>query len=318
MFWNEKISNHSEKRVCRINCRINNCYPLLMQEEGFCKRIILYEKGGNTMVIWPKNKKIAVVLTFDFDGETYWIGKNERSTKVFANLSRGQYGPHEGIYRVLNMLDELEVKGTFFVPGYIAETYQDQVKMIHEKGHEIGYHGYMHEQKRGISREEELARMEKCEAILAGITGKKPVGHRGPGGIIHPFTMEMIAERGYLYSSNMKDTNSPYIHEVAGKKIVELPTDEYYDDATYYWFSLTQPVHRDIVPPETVNECWGLDFEQLLDEPGSIMVLHMHPQLIGRAGRIRALGEFVGYMKAHGAWIATGEEVANYVLAQSK
>ena len=270
------------------------------------------------MVVWPNNKRVAVVLTFDFDAETYWIGKNEKSTHVFANLSRGQYGPHEGIYRVLDMLDTQDVQATFFVPGYVAEKYAEQVALIHQKGHEIGYHGYLHEQKRGISREEETARMEQCEKILAGITGKKPIAHRGPGGIIHPFTMELLAERGYLYSSNMKDTNSPYIHQAGGKQIVELPQEDILDDAAFYWFSLTAPIHRDIVPPETVNECWKLDFDALCEEPGSVVVLKCHPQLVGRAGRVRALGELIGYMKTQGAWIATGEEVANYVLAQSK
>ena len=82
----------------------------------------------------------------------------------------------------------------------------------------------MHEEKRGISRAEEEARMEKCEALIKSITGRKPVGHRGPGSIFHPFTMEMLAERGYLYSSNMKDTDSDYFHEIGNKKLLELPT----------------------------------------------------------------------------------------------
>lgn len=273
------------------------------------------------MVVWPNEKKIAVVLTFDFDGETYWIGKNEKSAKVFANMSRGKYGPNEGFYRVMNLLEKQELKATFFIPGYMIENYPEQVKQVHEAGHEIGYHGYLHEQKRGIDREEEVERMEKCEKLIASITGRRPVGHRGPGSIIHPFTMEELAKRGYLYSSNMKDTNTPYFHEEIGKygPIVELPVEDYMDDSTYYFFCLTPPVvHRDIVPPSFVNGCWQADFDQLVTEPGSIMVLHLHPQFIGHAGRIRAFSELITYMKQHDAWFATAEDVAQYVLEQSK
>ena len=269
------------------------------------------------MVIWPKNKKIAVVLTFDFDGETYWIGKNERSTKVFANLSRGQYGPHEGIYRVLNMLDELEVKGTFFVPGYIAETYQDQVKMIHEKGHEIGYHGYMKEQKRGISREEELARMEKCEAILAGITEKKPVGHRGPGGVMYDYSVEMFYKRGYIYSSNHRDVDGPFFHRINGKEIpfLEFPKDSLYDDG-FYMCTLSEPMRESMKSPREAIKMMKAEFDGLAEEGGRMITFVFHPQLSGHPGRLRVLSEFIGYMKAHGACFMRSDEAARYLIEQ--
>jgi len=270
------------------------------------------------MVVWPNDTNLAVALTFEFDAEMYWYGKDPKCIKTFANLSRGQYGPHEGIYRVIKMLDRQEVKATFFIPGWVAENYPEQVELIHAKGHEIAYHGYMHEEKRGISRAEEEERMEKCEKIIAGITGKRPVGHRGPGSIIHPFTMELLAERGYLYSSNMKNTNSPYFHAHNGNNVVELPVDEYLDDATYYFFSYSPFTHNNIHAPNFVNDCWRTDFDALCQEPGSVLVFKCHPQLIGRAGRVRRFSELIGYMKTHGAWIAPAESIARYVLAQSE
>lgn len=47
------------------------------------------------------------------------------------------------------------------------------------------------------------------------------------------------------------------------------------------------------------------------------MCLKLHPQLIGRSGRIRMLERLVLYMRQNGAWIAGCEEVARYVLAQN-
>ena len=67
----------------------------------------------------------------------YWYGKSEKALDVFANLSRGQYGPDEGIYRVLTMLDQHQIKSTFFVPGWVIEHYPAQVELIHRNGHEI-------------------------------------------------------------------------------------------------------------------------------------------------------------------------------------
>ena len=42
----------------------------------------------------------------------------------------------------------------------------------------------------------------------------------------------------------------------------------------------------------------------------------LHPQFIGRACRVNALGELISYMKSRGAWITTNDEIARYVLQQ--
>ena len=48
------------------------------------------------------------------------------------------------------------------------------------------------------------------------------------------------------------------------------------------------------------------------------MYLHIGQNTVIRTDDIAALGNFIAYMKRHGAWIATCEEVARYVLAQAE
>lgn len=270
---------------------------------------------------WPNGKRIAVMLTFDFDAEYLRMSRAEsKGTHIgFTDFSRGQYGPHEGLLRCLDMLDTCHVKGTFFVPGIVMEQYRDHVCEIHRRGHELAYHGYEHESKRGISLEEETAHMERCEELFVSITGKKPVGHRGPESIIHPFTPELLAERGYLYSSSMKNCDWAYLLEKDGQKlpVVELPTDITMDDFTYYYFTFSDPAVRAMYTNREVIGNWKDEFDGLAEEGNKIFILKLHPQMIGRASRIAALGEFIAYMQRHGAWIATCEEVARYVLAQN-
>ena len=139
-------------------------------------------KTNGPGICWPDGKRIAVMVTFDFDAEFLRISRAEsKGTSIgFTDFSRGQYGPHTGLLRCLNMLDAHQVKSTFFVPGAVAEKYTEQVRMIHERGHELACHGYRHESVRGISREEEEAILDKSEAALMAVTGKRPAGHRGP------------------------------------------------------------------------------------------------------------------------------------------
>ena len=72
---------------------------------------------------------------------------------------------------------------------------------------------------------------------------KRQVGHRGPESIIHPFTPELLAQRGYLYSSSMKDCDWAYLWEKDGQvlPLVELPCDITMDDFTYFYFTFSDP-----------------------------------------------------------------------------
>lgn len=278
-------------------------------------------KTNGPLITWPDNKRIAVMLTFDFDAEYLRISRaKSKGTSIgFTDFSRGQYGPYEGLARCLDMLDTFGVKATFFVPGIVAEKYREQVESIHARGHELACHGYLHESERGISKEEEEARMEQCEAILESITGKRPAGHRGPESIIHPYTPKLLSERGYLYSSSMKDCDWAYQwqEDNASIPLVELPCDVMMDDFTYYYFTFSDPAVRAMYCNREVIQNWKNEFDGLAEEGNKIFVLKLHPQMIGRASRINALGQFIGYMQRHGGWIAPCEDVAKYVLAFS-
>ncbi|QOV18459.1 polysaccharide deacetylase [Blautia liquoris] len=279
-----------------------------------------YKIDGRTngpFITWPGNSRIAVMITFDFDAEFLRISRavSKGTTIGFSDYSRGQYGPHEGLKRCLDILELHNVKSTFFVPGIVAERYGRQVESICEHGHEIACHGYMHESKKDITKEEETEILEKSETALMSITGKHPVGHRGPQSVIHAFTPELLLERGYLYSSSMKDCDWAYLWEKEGKSLplVELPCDITMDDFTYFYFTFSDPAVRSMYTNREVFGNWKAEFDGLTEEGNKIFILKLHPQMIGRASRISALGRFIAYMKSHGAWITTCEEVARYV-----
>ena len=269
---------------------------------------------------WPEDKRVAVMLTFDFDADQLQTAHFGGQELIFADRSRGLYGPDEGIWRCLNMLKEQDVPATFFVPGIICERYGEQVRAIADGGHEIAYHGYLHNVHAApIPIEAERENMEKSEALIESIWGRRPVGCRTPGGFTQPYTIDLIHERGYKYSSALTPERScdwAYVYQREGKPIpvVELCTDVMTEDFPYYFFSLSHPVHKTPYNNDYVREIWQDEFDGRCMEGDKFLCLKLHPSLIGRASRIQMLGELVAYMKDHGAWIATCEEVADYVL----
>ncbi len=268
-------------------------------------------KNGDGMR-WPEGKRIAVMVTFDFDAELLRksvIGKREIG---FSDTSRGQYGPDEGLARCLAMLKRQDLRTTFFVPGRIAELYPEKVQQIAADGHELAYHGYMHEATVDMPAAEEETNMAKSEELLSQFSGKKPVGYRGPLDLLPNCALQLMQKRGYLYCSTLKDCDWAYIHE--DYPIVELPTEPTLDDFSWFYFSYADEATITCsYPVDYVYDVWRDNFDELANEGDKVMVLKLHPQLIGRSSRVRMLERFIAYMKANGAWLASCEEVANYV-----
>lgn len=264
---------------------------------------------------WPDGKRIAVMLTFDFDAELLRqsvIGKKDIG---FSDMSRGQYGPREGLPRCLAMLERQQVKSTFFVPGRIVELYPREVAAIAAAGHELAYHGYDHDARPGIPAEEEAANMARSEALLEGVSGEKVVGYRGPLDMMQECSLALIQERGYLYGSTLKDCDWAYVHE-GNVPVVELPTEPGIDDFSYFYFSYAdEKTITCSYPADYVYEVWREYFDELASEGDKVMVLKLHPQLIGRTSRIRMLERLVLYMRQNGAWLTTCRDAARYVLA---
>lgn len=261
---------------------------------------------------WPQGKRIAVMVTFDFDAQLLRqsvIGKRDIG---FSDYSRGQYGPDEGLCRCLQMLERQQLKTTFFVPGRIAEIYPEHVQKIIDAGHELAYHGYLHEASVDMLEAEENENMAKSEAVLEKMTGEKIVGYRGPLDLLPNCALDLMKQRKYLYCSTLKDCDWAYVHEKY--PIVELPTEPALDDLSYFYFSYADEATITCsYPVDYVYEFWKDNFDELANENDKIMVLKLHPQLIGRSSRIRMLERFIAYMKANGAWITTCKNVAEYV-----
>ena len=120
------------------------------------------------------NPRATVCLTFDFDAISIWIGPYGATSP--SMISRGEFGV-VGVERILRLLDRTGLPATFFVPGHTAETYPDAVRAIAAAGHEIGHHGYLHENPAALeSKERERAILERGLEALERVARVRPVG----------------------------------------------------------------------------------------------------------------------------------------------
>ena len=268
---------------------------------------MLEERHVKDQIEWPEGKRVAVFLSFDFQGgEDVKPDKNGRMNH--EEWTQGEYGPRTGIWRILRILDECEVKATFLTCGGIAERYPEQVKAIVQRGHEIAGHGYHHETARDLTKEEERDVIQRTTAMIEKRTGKRPVGWRSC--TQSPNSLELLMEQGYLWNSNSFSYDLPFVWEQEKRTIVELPRQPFGDGRTYG--------HRDSGNANDTLVVWKGMFDEFYEESKdgpAFCPFQFHPYVSSRPGRARALKEIILYMKKHaGVWFVKGSEVAELTL----
>lgn len=266
--------------------------------------------------IWPGGAQCAVQFTFDFDAETNWMSRDPDNRMRPGTLSQGTYGARVGVPKVLELLAQESLRGTFFVPGWVAEHRTERVEQILAGGHEIGHHGYLHKWVNPDKPEEELEELTLGLEALQRCVGVRPVGYRSPAGETSPNIIRLLTEHGFLYDSSLMDDINPYDHVLPDGRVgpVELPWHWSLDDAPFMLSSIK--VHRPIFTNQHIFDVWAAEFREIY-RWGGLFTLVMHPQAIGRPSRLALLRQFIAYTREFpNVWYATGAEIATAWRAQ--
>ncbi len=262
---------------------------------------------------WQGGARCAVALSFDSDHETNELRVGGQS---IGRLSWGQYGPRQGVPRILGALDRHGAKASFFVPAVSALLYPDEQRRLVAEGHEIGIHGWIHELNGELTADVERDLMLRAADTLEQVSGRRPVGMRTPSWDFSPSTLRIAREMGLLYDSSLMADDDPYELLEGGEAtgIVELPVEWIRDDAVYFSMNRTTAL-RPYTPPEGVFDIFRREFEGAYDE-GGLFLLTMHPHIIGYRSRIWILEALLELVSRADVWIATHAEIAAFVKAE--
>jgi len=110
---------------------------------------------------------------------------------------------------VLDVLDALNLKITFFIVGQDAalEKNHDVLKLITERGHEVGNHSFIHEPWLHLYPKDQIKKeILDTEDHIQRVTGQKPLGFRGPGFSWSHHLLEVLIDNDYLYDASTLPT----------------------------------------------------------------------------------------------------------------
>jgi peptidoglycan/xylan/chitin deacetylase (PgdA/CDA1 family) len=252
----------------------------------------------------------ACLVSFDVDAESAVLQVDRKYARHPTLMSHQAYGPRVGVPRLLEQLRSVDVRATFFVPGFTAERYPDVVRRIVADGHEVGWHGDLHESPHELEVGRQREIIERAAEVLEPLTGSRPIGYRAPWWQLSLESPQLLRDAGFAYDSSLMDDDVPYLLRTTSEPLVELPVHWSLDDWEQYGFFIDPPLGDAIELPAKMLELWRVELDAMHEE-GCLQVLTMHPFLSGRPARSRNVVRFVDYARElGGVWFATGAEIA--------
>jgi peptidoglycan/xylan/chitin deacetylase (PgdA/CDA1 family) len=281
-------------------------------------------------------KEIFCAFGVDVDAVAGWIGSYGGEDSP-DDISRGIFAGEVGTPRLVNLFKRFGIKTTWFIPGHSIETFPEQTALVVEAGHEIGIHGYTHENPISMTPSQEEEVLDKCIDLVAKVSGKRPTGYVAPWWEFSPVTNELLLKKGIKYDHSLMHRDfEPYYVRVGDKwtlidyskkpsewmrpltrgtetDLIEIPGSWYLDDLPPMMFIKKAPNSHGFVNPRHLEEMWRDQFDWVYREMDyAVFTFTIHPDVSGRPQVLLMLERLFNYIIRHpGVKFTTFDEIAN-------
>ncbi|MBO6674139.1 MAG: polysaccharide deacetylase family protein [Rhizobiales bacterium] len=279
-------------------------------------------------ILWPNGSRLAVSVVVNFEEGAEWqVGDGDPVSEPMGEVmsvvapgtrDMGQeqifaYGMRAGFWRFMDALSHYEFPATFFCCGQAVERAPELARQITDQGHEAACHGWRWRPQTDYeTSEDEGADLDRAIAAIQAATGRKPTGFfcRGSESV---WTRGLLAERGFLYTSNAFDDDLPY-------------TDPDHPDLLIVPYALDSNDMKFFHPNGFVRSRDMEDYVEdalatLLREADAgksrLLNIGFHLRICGRPARFQAVWNILKLLKRNEdrIWIATREDIARAFLA---
>ncbi|MFM8594473.1 MAG: polysaccharide deacetylase family protein [Chloroflexota bacterium] len=281
-------------------------------------------------------KNVVVCVGVHTDAVAGWLGSYGGEDSP-CDISRGMFDGEVGSPRLLELFHREGIRTTWFIPGHTIETFPAQMQMVADAGHEIGLHGYSHENPLAMSATQEQAVLRKSIELITQISGRPPRGYVAPWWELSASTVELLLNHGITYDNSLMDNDfHPFYARVGDSwtkidyqkpaetwmkplqrgtetDLVEIGANWYLDDLPPMLFIKASPNSHGFVNPRDIEQMWIDQFDWVYREYDyAVVPLTIHPDVSGRPQVLLMLERFFAYVRRHeGASFATFEEAAD-------
>lgn len=262
---------------------------------------------------WPNGKKIAVAVAVMFEtwsegaAPNYSVQTTHLRPGTFDHASKAwsTYGGKVGVWRIIRLLDQFKIKGTFLTNAQCAKEYPDAVKQIVKSGHDLAAHAITQDQLMAyLSLEEQEAAIRKSIDMLEVASGKKVTGWASPVLAFTPETNGLLAKAGLRWTLDVTYSDVPIRIDTPHGPIAGVPAPDFTDNRVLRG------------SPEDFLAVYINTFNYLLkNEPGALLVLGLHCHFGGRPLIAAAVEKILTHVtKSPDVWFARHEELGEWAL----
>ncbi len=265
-------------------------------------------------VPWPDGKRCAVAFTFDMDADSLiHLEHPKTGYRRVSAISMLRYGPEVAIKRILETWKEYDIQQTFYVPAWCIEQYTDSVKAMVDGGHEVGHHGYIHENPNSLSPEKEQYWLKRGIDVIENVTGQRPRGWRAPLYNFSDLSIDFLIDEGFIYDASLMGDDIPYLLETENGSLLELPSYWGMDDWPQFVHLIDLDYMMPLQSPSRGMDVFREEFDAMYKH-GGLWVTVWHPFASGRLARWEKVIELIDYMITKGdVWFARMEDIAAHV-----
>jgi peptidoglycan/xylan/chitin deacetylase (PgdA/CDA1 family) len=281
-------------------------------------------------------KEIFVAYGVDVDAVAGQIGSYGGGDSP-CDISRGLFAGEVGSPRLLKLFERYGIKTTWFIPGHSIETFPQEMEAVVAAGHEVGMHGYTHENPIAMTPEQEEEVLVRCIDLIEGVSGRRPTGYVAPWWEFSPVTNELLLKHGIKYDHSLmsQDFHPHYVRVgdswtlidyakkasewmqplVRGEEtdLIEIPASWYLDDLPPMMFIKKSPNSHGFVNPRHLEEMWRDQFDWVYREYDyAVFTFTIHPDVSGRPQVLMMHERLIDHISSHpGVRWATFDEIAD-------
>ena len=209
--------------------------------------------------------------------------------------------------------------------------------MIVDAGHEIGLHGYSHENPIAMTPQQEETVLLRCIDLITNLSGKRPTGYVAPWWEFSHVTNDLLLKHGIKYDHSLmhRDFECYYVRTgdrwtkidyskpaeewmqalVRGREtdLIEIPANWYLDDLPPMMFIKNSPNSHGFTNPRDIESMWRDQFDYVYREyDEAVFPMTIHPDVSGRPQVLLMLERLVSYFSSQpGVRFCTFDEISD-------